>query len=164
MPPTPDVGAVARSLEDLTADGWTALHDAVVYGLYHLRAVRGRRALVVLSDGDDTRSQADLETTLEHARASGVIVYSIGLATPALDPTARRALKSLAEETGGRAFFVDEASELSGVYAQIAEELERQLLIAYAPDRAGADALHRDVEVRVEKPGVRVRSVRGYAR
>lgn len=164
MPPTPDAGAVAKALDKLTADGWTALHDGIVYGLYHLRAVRGRRALVVLSDGGDNRSQVDYATALEHAKASGVVIYAIGLDTPSLDVGARRALRAFAEETGGRAFFVGRAEELQGTYAQIAEELRRQVLIAYAPDVPGPGAMQRAVEVLVERPGVRVRSVRGYAR
>jgi Ca-activated chloride channel family protein len=164
MPPTPDVGAVEAALGTLEAEGWTALYDGIVFSLYHLRAVRGRRALVVLSDGDDTKSQVDYDTALEHARASGVVIYAIGLDTPALDPSARGALKAFAEETGGRAYFVGEATDLAGTYAQIAEELKRQVLIAYAPTVTGAGAMQRGVEVKVERPGVRVRSVRGYAR
>jgi VWFA-related protein len=161
MPPTPDVRAVGAALEDLSAAGWTALHDAVVFSLYHLRGVRDRRALVVLSDGDDTRSQIDFETALEHARASGVIVYCIGLDLPVIDPTPRLQLRALARETGGRAFFVGSAEELAGIYAQIAEELRRQVLVAYASDRPGEEA-RRTVEVRVSRPGVETRSVRAY--
>ena len=163
MPLTSDVRAVGASLESLAADGWTSMHDAIVFSLYHLRGVRDRRALVLLSDGDDTKSQVDFATALEHARASGVIVYCIGLNLPALDPTPRLHLRALAGETGGRAFFVGEASELEGVYAQIAEELRRQVLVAYASDRPGEEGRHK-IEVRISRPGVETRSVRAYER
>ena len=161
LPPTSDVRAVSAALDDLTADGWTAMHDAVVFSLYHLRGVRDRRALVLLADGNDEKSQVDFETALEHARASGVVVYCIGLDLPTLDPTPRLHLRALARETGGRAFFVGDAAELQGAYAQIAEELRRQLLVAYASDRPGEEG-RRAVEVRVSRPGVETRSVRAY--
>jgi VWFA-related protein len=161
LPPTPDVRAVNAALEALIADGWTAMHDAVVFSLYHLRGERGRRALVLLADGNDEKSQVDFATALEHARASGVIVYCIGLDLPNLDPTPRLHLRALARETGGRAFFVGQAAELQGVYAQIAEELRRQVLVAYASDRPGDEGRH-EVEVRVSRPGVETRSVRAY--
>ena len=161
LPPTSDVRAVSAALDDLTADGWTAMHDAVVFSLYHLRGVRDRRALVLLADGEDQKSQVDFETALEHARASGVIVYCIGLDLPTLDPTPRLRLRALARETGGRAFFVGNAGELDGVYAQIAEELRRQVLVAYASDRPGEEGRHK-VEVRVSRPGIETRSVRAY--
>ena len=161
LPPTSDVRAVSAALDDLTADGWTAMHDAVVFSLYHLRGVRDRRALVLLADGNDEKSHVDFETALEHARASGVIVYCIGLDLPTLDPTPRLHLRALARETGGRAFFVGDAAELEGVYAQIAEELRRQVLVAYASDRPGEEARH-EIEVRVSRPGIETRSVRAY--
>jgi Ca-activated chloride channel family protein len=161
MPPTSDVRAVGAALESLKADGWTSLHDAIVFSLYHMRGIRDRRALVLLSDGDDTTSQIDFDTTLEHARASGVIVYCIGLNLPNLDPTPRMHLRALARETGGRAFFVGEAAELAGVYGEIAEELRRQVLVAYASDRPGDESRHK-IELRVSRPGVETRSVRAY--
>ena len=161
LPPTSDVRAVSAALDDLTADGWTAMHDAVVFSLYHLRGVRDRRALVLLADGNDEKSQVDFETALEHARASGVIVYCIGLDLPTLDPTPRLHLRALARETGGRAFFVGDARELEGVYSQIAEELRRQLLVAYASDRPGEEGRHK-IEVRASRPGIETRSVRAY--
>jgi VWFA-related protein len=162
MPPTPDVGAVGASLGTLAADGWTALHDALVFSLYHFRGIRDRKALVILSDGNDSKSQIDFATALDHARASGVIVYAIGLDTPFLDPAARQRLRTLAADTGGRAFFVGRADELAGVYAQIAEELQRQLLIAYVADRPGETGRRR-VEVRATRAGVETRSVRSYS-
>jgi VWFA-related protein len=160
MPRSDDPEAVAAALESLAAEGSTALHDAVVQGLYYFRGTRGQRALVLLSDGDDTSSAIPFRDALEFARRSGVAIYSIGLDLALTGFEARDKLKTLAAETGGRSFFVKQASELEGVYAEIERELRSQFLLAYASDGAGAG--FRAVEVRVQRPGLKARTIRGY--
>lgn len=163
MPPTNDVEAVARSLDGLAAVGWTALHDAIVQSLYYFRGVRGRRALVLLSDGDDTASNIAFRDALEYARRSGVAIYTIGLNVGSLDLSIRDKLKSLSEETGGRVFFVKNADELSGVYAEIEEELRSQYLLAYNSENPKAEpGAFRSVEVKVKGRGFKARTTRGY--
>jgi VWFA-related protein len=162
MPRTVDVEAVGATLEPLQADGWTSLHDAVVFSLYYFRGVRGRRALILLSDGDDTASQVPFREGLEYARRSGVVVYAIGLKNEALNLKARRKLESLATETGGRVFFIDRAEELFGVYEEIEEELRSQYLLAFASDRPPQAGEFRNVEVKVKKSGLKARTISGY--
>lgn len=164
MPPTDDVGACTQGLEGLQAVGWTALHDAVVTSLYYLREVEGQRALVLLSDGDDTASGIQWKDALEYARRSGVAVYPIGLGISAIDVAIRRKLSDLASETGGRSFFIDRAEELSGVYAQIESELRSRYLLAYAPDQSDETGAFRQIEVKVKKSGLKARTIRGYYR
>ncbi|HVS03609.1 MAG TPA: VWA domain-containing protein [Thermoanaerobaculia bacterium] len=156
-----DPAAAAAALATLAADGWTSLHDAVVFSLYYFQGVRGRRALVLLSDGDDTDSRIDFPVALEYARQSGVAIYAIGLQNDALDVAARRKLGQLARETGGRLFLIARASELSGVYRQIEAELRSQYLLAYASDRPTGEG-YRQVEVRVKRRGAQVRTIPGY--
>jgi VWFA-related protein len=160
MPPVDDAEAVALSLEGLRSFGRTYLHDGVITALYYFRAERGQRALVLLTDGDDTASATSWDDVLAYARRSGVAVYAIGLGIGELKLGPRGKLVELAEATGGRAFFVDRADELAGVYGRIGEELRSRYFIAYSADRpAGANG-HRAVEVRVRK-GLKARVSRG---
>ncbi len=163
MAPTDDVTASEGMLEDLRSEGWTALHDAIVTSLYYFRGVRGRRAMVLLSDGDDTASSIAFREALEYARRSGVSIYTVGLNVGTLDVSVRRKLSTLAEETGGRSFFISEAAELTTVYDEIEDELRSQYLIAFAPDRPPtSEDEFREVEVEVLERGLKARTIRGY--
>jgi VWFA-related protein len=162
MPPTDDAEAVAQSLEGLRSIGATALHDALITGLYYFRATRGQRALVLLSDGDDTASNAAWKDTLEYARRSGVAIYVIGLGIGGTDLDVRTKLGNLAEATGGRTFYIGRAEELATVYDQIEEELRNRYLLAYDSDQVSEDQGYREVEVRVKKRGLKARASRGY--
>lgn len=166
MPPTDDVDAVADSLGGLRADGFTVLHDALVTALYYFRGLEGQKALVLLSDGDDTASAVGYEDALEYARRMNTVVYTIGLRVGALNVPVRLKLDELARSTGGRSFFIGQASELEGVYDQIEEELRSRYLLAYSSDRprdpAAGDDDFRRVEVEVARPGVTGRTIRGY--
>ena len=162
MSRTSDVDAIALSMEDLRAVGATSLYDAVITSLYYFRGQRGRRALVLLSDGEDTASVTEYKEVLEYARRSGVVIYTVGLRIGLLAIEHRRKLSQLAEETGGQAFFIDNASELSGAYAQIEQDLRSQYLVAYAPKRPLDGGAFREVEVRVDQQGAKARTIRGY--
>ncbi len=162
MPPTNDISALESTLTGLRSVGWTTLHDAIVTALYYFRGLRGRRALILLSDGDDTASGLAFSDALEYGRRSGVGVYSIGLEVTRLDLAVRRKLTQLAEETGGRAFFIGKAEELVRVYSQIEDELRSQYLLAYTSDRPATAGEYRQVEVRVKGGKLRARTTRGY--
>ncbi|HYG63148.1 MAG TPA: VWA domain-containing protein [Thermoanaerobaculia bacterium] len=161
MPPTDDAEAVAQAVEGVRAVGATALHDALVTALYYFRAGQGQRALVLLSDGDDTASHTTYERALEFAQRSGVTVYSVGLGLSALDFEARGKLTQLAETSGGRAFFISRAEELEAVYGRIEEELRSRYLLAYQTERAEEGGF-RPVDVKVKKRGLKARTARGY--
>jgi VWFA-related protein len=160
IPPVDDVEAAALSLDGLRAFGRTALHDGVVTALYYFRAERGQRALVLLTDGDDTASSISWEDALEYARRSGVAVYPVGLGIGELKLAPRGRLAELAEATGGRAFFVDRADELAGVYGRIGEELRSRYLLAYSADRPAGENGYRPIEVRIKR-GLKARVSRG---
>jgi VWFA-related protein len=164
MPPTDDPEACSEGLDDLSAYGGTALHDAVVTSLYYFRGFRGQRALILLSDGDDTASAVDYRAAAEYARRSGVAVYAVGLGVGVFGGV-RGKLTELAEETGGRAFFVNRATELEAVYQEIEQELRSRYLLAYNSDRAGdgeGDAEFREVRVEMKPRGLEARTIRGY--
>jgi len=162
MPRTSDVGAVAARLEDLTSGGATSLHDAIVTSLYYYRGIRGRRALVLLSDGEDTSSTLEFSEALEYARRSGVAIYTIGLRIGIAQIGIRRKLDNLAQETGGRTFHIGEASELAGVYEEIERELRSQYLLAYNSSLPDDEAGFREVEVEVRGGKLKARTIRGY--
>lgn len=161
MPPTDDVEGVSQALEGLRAHGRTALNDALVTGLYYFRSTKGQRALILLTDGDDTGSSTLWATALEYARRSGVAIYAVGLNIPLRDREARGHLSELAASSGGRVFFVARADELTGVYAQIEQELRSRYLLAYNSDRKADDLGFRPVEVKVKR-GLKARTARGY--
>ena len=160
IPRTEDVGAIQEALEGYRADGYTALHDAVVFSLYYFGGTQGRRVLVLLSDGDDTDSRLEFDEALEYARQSPVVVYTIGLENESLDGNAKRKLRRLAEETGGRSFVISRAEELRRVYEQIGEELRSQYLLAYFSAQSGTG--YRGVEVKMTRRGLDARTIRGY--
>jgi VWFA-related protein len=162
MPRTSDVGAVAERLESLVASGSTALHDAIVTSLYYYRGIRGRRVLILLSDGEDTSSTLEFEEALEYARRSGVAVYTIGLRIGKFQVNVRRKLENLAQETGGRTFYISEATELFGVYDEIESELRSQYLVAYNSDQPGQDGRYREVKIEVKDGKLNARTMRGY--
>jgi Ca-activated chloride channel family protein len=161
MPPTNDVDAVAASLQSLTANGFTSLYDAIVHSLYYFRGVRGRRALVILSDGEDTSSNLAYRDALEYARRAGVAIYTIGLDVGSLNVTLKDKLRTLSDETGGRYFFIKNAEELTDVYEEIEEELRSQYLLAFSSQSTGQGE-YREVEVKVQGRGLKARTARGY--
>lgn len=163
MTRTSDVAAVTQALDGLRASGSTSLYDAVVTSLYYFRGVKGRRALVLLSDGEDTASSLSYREALEYAKRSGVAIYSIGLNIGRLQAGVRGKLQELSKETGGRSYFINNADELRAVYGQIEKELRSQYLLAYTSDRppGEGDKEFRKVEVKV-KGGAKARTISGY--
>ena len=160
VPFTHDPAVLSGGLARLEADGETALYDSVVYALWYFSGVRGKRVLVLLSDGEDTKSRYSFDEVIEYARRSGVAIYAIGLGLNSNAQVARMNLQRLATETGGTAFFVERAGNFDGVYRSIERELRSQYLLAYQSDGSGTG--YRKVAVEVKRPGVSVATVKGY--
>ena len=157
---TSDPGKLAGSLAGLKAERGTALYDALVFGLYYLNGIKGQRALLLLSDGKDESSRFSFEQALEYAQRSGVAVYAIGLGHK--KGPAKRALSRLADQTGGRAFFIGDVRELADVYGQILGELRSRYLITYQSTNTGGNRRFREIEVETRAPGVSIRALKGY--
>ena len=155
---TRDLKDLAGGLAGLKAERGTALYDSLVYSFYTFNGLKGRRALLLLSDGRDEGSRFTWEETLEFARRAGVTVYTIGLG----EDVEKAKLKRLSEETGGRAFFPKDAGELPGIYTTIQEELRSQYLIAYQSATVRKDQGFRTVDLKVVKPGLEAKTIRGY--
>ncbi|HEX3555250.1 MAG TPA: VWA domain-containing protein [Thermoanaerobaculia bacterium] len=155
---TRDLRDLAGGLAGLKAERGTALYDSLVYSFYTFNGLKGRRALLLLSDGRDEGSHFTWEEALEFARRAGVTVYAIGLG----DEVEKKKLSRLSEETGGRAFFPKAAGELPAIYAAIEEELRSQYLIAYQSATARKDPGFRSVDLKVSRPGLEAKTIRGY--
>ena len=159
---TNHVDEVSAALKGLKAQFSTALYDSLVFALHYFDGMKGQRALLLLSDGEDEASQFDLDGTLEVARRAGVTVYVIGLKEVSRDRSARKVLKRFAEETGGRAFFLEDLAELPGIYRSIQEELRSQYLLTYQSTSTKDSSEFRRIKVSVAQKGVEVRTMAGY--
>jgi Ca-activated chloride channel homolog len=163
---TRDQAEVERALDSLRPTGGTAIYDAIVESLPIIdRRARDRAAIVVISDGADTASNATLRDLNTALLRSDTFVYAI-----AIDPPARRAintavnvqaLREITAESGGRTEVVQTSDELRDATARIAEELNSQYLIGYVSPRA-ADGQFHSIRVRVTGTDDRVRARNGY--
>jgi Ca-activated chloride channel family protein len=144
------------------ASGGTALYDAIVTGLYRFRTLQGRRALIILTDGEDTTSRTSYEEMLTYARSARVPLYFIGVGLGIMDASGTNKMKTLAAETGGIAYFIHDIKQLDETYAQLDKDLRSQYLIAYNAQTSVKDRAYRKVEVKVSKPGMTVRTIRGF--
>ncbi|HEX9944032.1 MAG TPA: VWA domain-containing protein [Thermoanaerobaculia bacterium] len=155
---TSDVPALAGGLAGLKAERGTALYDSIVFTLFYFTGVKGQRALLLLSDGKDEGSRFTYDDALDYARRAGVTIYSIGLG----EDIDKRKLSRLAEETGGRSFFLKNVEELPGIYSSIEQELRSQYLIAYQSSNISGGTSFRSVELKVGRPGLEAKTIRGY--
>ena len=155
---TRDLKTLAGGLAGLKAERGTALYDSLIFSFYCFNGLKGRRAILLLSDGKDEGSRFTYEEALEFARRAGVTVYPIGLG----DEVEKRKLARIAEETGGRAYFPASAEELPAIYAAIEEELRSQYLLAYQSTSTRSDPGFRVVDLKVSKSGLEGKTIRGY--
>ena len=172
---TSDAGLLEAAIRKTAAGGSTALYNAIYIGLRELQRVKTaesadrirRQAIVVLSDGEDTTSLLSYEEVLELAKRAETAVYSIGLRSR--DESAgsgfREAefvLRSLAQQTGGREFFVDDVKDLPAIYQRIADELANQYSMGYISKNGRRDGSWRRIVVRVDRPSTTARTKQGY--
>jgi VWFA-related protein len=154
--------ALHNAITSTSALGGTALYDALHASYRRIRGIEGRKAIILLTDGDDTASKFSFKRILDEAKISDVIIYPIGLRTSVLDLDLRHVLKTLAEQTGGRAYFPDKVSELQGVYEEINRELKSQYYITYEPSNGTWDGRWREIELKAPGKDVEIRTRRGY--
>ena len=159
---TPFVSEVATLEAQVNAipkpAGGTSLYDAMITGLYRFRNVQGRKALIVITDGADTTSRLSYDDMLSYARASRVPLYFIGIGFALGDST----MKNLAAETGGVAYFVRNVKQLDETYALLEQDLRSQYLLSYSTESSKKDQQYRTIEVKVDRPDAKVRTIRGF--
>ena len=173
-PFTDNASELEQAIRKTSAGGSTALFNAVYIALDQLKRIVARnveeirrRAIVVLSDGEDTSSLLPYEEVLDRAKRSETAIYSIGLRNP--DPIENRGfkeaefeLRQLAQETGGRAFFPSQIGELAKIYDQISDELSSQYTLGYTSKNARRDGAWRRVVVRINGKQMTARTKQGY--
>jgi VWFA-related protein len=171
---TANIGTLEQAIRATTAGGSTSLHNALYISLKELAKIKAtneedirRRAIIVLSDGEDTSSLVSYEEVLDLAKRSETAIYTIALRSnePSQSKGFREAefvMRQLAQETGGRSFFPVRIEELSGVYAKIGEELSSQYTIGYTSKNPLRNGAWRRIMVRVAREGVLTRTRQGY--
>lgn len=172
---TANTNRLSHTLDRIVPNGNTSLYDAVTLAAKHLGAngFHDKKVLLVISDGEDNHSKYKLKEVLESIRESKIIIYSIGLLGPdsgdynmMFDDTGKRALKQLAEVTGGAAYFPKGTREVEQVCMRIARDLRNQYTIGYRPTNEKLDGSWRKTIVRVTPPKtapkVQVRTKQGY--
>ena len=156
--------ARVRAVDRLRAWGSTAFHDAVLRGLDLLERHRGRRALVLFTDGEDMVSHATVQDVQRRVEVSATPVYVIAQGKGMREQALKQVLDRVAGVSGGRAFYTDRIEQLEGVFAEIGEDLASQYLLAYTPAESVRDGSWH--AIRVEVPGKSrphaVRARQGY--
>lgn len=159
---TGDREALVRSFAGLRAEGSTALYDAIIYALYQFQGVKGKKALVLLTDGKDTSSKYDFDVLLDYVKKAGVSIYAIGLNIPGTEFEVKSKLNRLAEDSGGTTFYIESAARLDSVYKQINDELRTQYLLTYYSTNSQQDNKWRKVDVKTVPPNLVARTISGY--
>ncbi|MEZ5332446.1 MAG: VWA domain-containing protein [Thermoanaerobaculia bacterium] len=170
---TPDLRTLLNRFAGLEAGGFTALYDAIVFAMLQFDDGPGRRALVVLTDGDDYRSQFSSGRCIDVGEQLGVPVYFIdlsGVGRAARNggwqwsggPLPKLDLDGVSAATGGRVYYISELTELGDAYAEINRELRSQYLLAFATPRNLSPEELQSIEVKVDgRKRLRVRRVVG---
>jgi Ca-activated chloride channel family protein len=161
VPLTNNLEVLAGGLSELDAEGETAFYDSLIYTLYYFSGLRGKRAIIVLSDGEDSSSRHSYDEAVTFAQRSGAAIYTIGIGMGNKDMRVRSGLERLARLTGGDAYFIARATELKSIYERIENELRTQYLLGYQSTQ-GASQEFRYVEVESTVNGIRTRTIPGY--
>jgi VWFA-related protein len=159
---------VIERIRQQKATGWTALYDAVGVYLDGAESQRGRKIMLLYTDGGDTKSALSFADLVDLLKASDVTVYAIGELehqSAAGRHEAHRILTQIAETTGGQSFFPLSVGELDAIYEKVLAEIHAQYTIGYLSTNQQTDGAWRRVEVRIAGKNVRdlrVRCRRGY--
>lgn len=163
-----DFPLIVERIRNRKPDGLTALYDALGQYVNEADADRGRKVLVMFSDGGDTRSALGFTDVMTLLRGSDVTVYSIGFMqnqSQSTRATQRLRLGQIAEESGGEAFFPLSMKDIEAAYERILIQVRAQYTLGYVSSNTMADGRWRKVEIKVRRPdlkGARVQTRKGY--
>jgi Ca-activated chloride channel family protein len=160
-----DFARLVERIRRKKPDGMTALYDAVGVYLDGAQDEEGRRVLVLYTDGGDTSSTLNYTEIQDLLRASDITLYAIGFLanlsqSSQLDQRMR--LRALAEITGGEAYFPGVLKDLDATYTRVVNEIRAQYTVGYLSANTRTDGSWRKVEIKVKRPGLKVRTRRGY--
>lgn len=165
---TGDTETLNKAIHSLRPGGGTALYDAVYFAcrdklMQDQPLYKFRRAMVILSDGEDNQSRYTRDQALEMAQKADVAIYTISTNITRIPSDGDKVMKYLATETGGLPFFPFKAQDLAQSFENIANELRHQYSVLYRPEPLRADGLYHAVDVRVHgRKDLLVRVRKGY--
>jgi Ca-activated chloride channel homolog len=172
---TSDTKLLEAALDKTETRGGTAMRDAIHLALDYMKglcttcvakgAKRDKKVILVITDGNDNTSDETLEQLVRETRESGVLIYAIGLLdeeVPGEARAAKRALKSLAEASGGLDYYPKNLAEVEKITPQVAKEIRSQYLVAYSPLNAALDGTYRKIDVKLTGVKGRPRYRNGY--
>jgi VWFA-related protein len=155
-----------RAREDavdlLASWGGTSLYDATIRAVDMVRRERGRKGVVIFSDGEDRHSIARREDALARVQSSDAMLFTVAFGRGASVPALRQGLERYARATGGRAFFARTPKELDRVFAEIVEELANQYMLSYVPRDLRRDGSWHTLKVKVRNGKYQVRAREGF--
>jgi VWFA-related protein len=168
QPLTSDISLLERTIESFgKPEGSTSLFDAIIDAAAYLRPYTGRRVLVIVSDGVETTSRSDFETTIQRVLADDCQIFIVqtglydGANLRAL--AAERRMEQLSGQTGGAVYIPKTTTELDQAFQQIAADLAHQYVLSYYPGEERRDGRFHSIELRVKpRKDVRVRARKGY--
>jgi len=155
---TPPISGTNQSLA-----GSTAIWDAVwatAEELIGASAEHTRRAIILLTDGDDTSSRMKMHDAIERAQKADALIYAIGIGDRYSFNVDEGSLRKIAEKTGGRAYFPRHEQDLRDAFAQIQRDLREQYLVAYSPSNKARDGSYRRIEIQITNPGLRLQELK----
>lgn len=164
---TDNVSLLSASVHTLQDGGGTALYDAV-YRACKEKFLKDRpdrpvrKAIIIVSDGEDNQSEYSKAQAIEMAQRAEVIIYAISTDDSGLVMRGDKVLVQLAEATGGRAFFPFKMKDITHSYAAIEDELRSQYVVSYRPADFDADGRYRSIEISSLKKDLQVRARKGY--
>jgi len=159
---------LAKGVRMLRPGGGTAMYDAIYYACRdEIMAkdkgnVETRRAIILLSDGDDNQSRVSREEAVEMAQKAEVIIYAISTNTSGQKLKGDKVLEHFAEETGGRAFFPFKIQDVSDAFSQIQDELRSQYAISYKPADLQLNGKYHSIQILADNKKYKVRARKGY--
>lgn len=165
---TDDIDRLEKSVRALRPGGGTALYDAIYFAcrdklMQDQPMYKFRRALVVLSDGDDNASRYTRDQALEMAQKADTVIYGISTNNTRLANDGDKILKYLAAETGGMTFFPFRVTDLMQSFENIANELRSQYALVYRPEPLKLDGLYHEVDIKIKtRKDLVVRTRKGY--
>jgi VWFA-related protein len=152
---TNDPGVLEEAIRGLRAGGGTSMYDAIFFGCRDKLALdqpqsKFRRAIVVLSDGEDNQSHYTRDQALEMAQRADTVIYAISTNITRSDSDGDKVLKYFAEKTGGRAYFPFKVEDLEQSFENIHNELSHQYIVLYRPNPMTTDGLFHTFDLRVK--------------
>jgi VWFA-related protein len=165
---TDNTERLAHGVHDLRPGGGTAMYDALYFACRDklLKTVKGqtvRRAIILLSDGDDNQSHVTREEAIEMAQRAEAIVYTISTNVSGTKGAGDKVLERIADATGGRAFFPFQLRDVANAFAEIQDELRSQYALSYRPADLKHDGHYRTIEIVAnDRKNFKVRSRRGW--